>query len=444
VRLVRQGDTFTSYASDTNGNWQLLGSRTISMSSTIFVGLATSSHNDGVLGTVVYDDVQVLGGSSGGNTGPTAIASGAPLTGDVPLEVQFTGDASTDDVGVVSYSWDFGNGDTSEEANPLYTYATQGSYTATLTVLDAEGLSSSDTVEIEVIDPLAVCDPVPDPWINSDIGPVGAAGNACFDGSAFEIEASGADIWGSRDEFHFVYQSLTGDGEIIARVVSQENTDAWAKAGVMMRESLDANSAMIYMTMSPDPLGIGPAYTMGDRPAAGVAMTAAANNVGPVSSGGYPHYVRLVRQGDTFTSYASDTNGNWQLLGSRTISMSITIFVGLATSSHNDGVLGKVVYDDVQIIESASAAKSTISTLQKMTLSPNPTSESINMEFEESSEARLIQIFDLQGRLVKQKFVSAGQDIYEIEVYNLPVGTYIVRSSDDKGRLSQEKMVIKR
>jgi hypothetical protein len=154
--------------------------------------------------------------------------------------------------------------------------------------------------------------------------------------------------------------------------------------------------------------------------------------------------VRLVRQGDTFTGYGSDTNGNWQLLGSRTIPMNTTIFVGLATTSHDDGVLTTAVYDDVQVIQSASTAKSTSSTLQKMTLSPNPASQSINMEFEETSEARLIQIFDLQGRLVKQQSVSGAQDIHSIDVYNLPVGTYIVRSTDDKGRLSQEKMVIKR
>jgi hypothetical protein len=124
--------------------------------------------------------------------------------------------------------------------------------------------------------------------------------------------------------------------------------------------------------------------------------------------------------------------------------MNTTIFVGLATTSHDDGVLTTAVYDDVQVIQSASTAKSTSSTLQKMTLSPNPASQSINMEFEETSEARLIQIFDLQGRLVKQQSVSGAQDIHSIDVYNLPVGTYILRSTDDKGRLSQEKMVIKR
>ena len=52
------------------------------------------------------------------------------------------------------------------------------------------------------------------------------------------------------DAFHFVYQSLTGDGTIIARMASITNTNSWAKAGVMIRENLDANArhAMVVVT----------------------------------------------------------------------------------------------------------------------------------------------------------------------------------------------------
>jgi hypothetical protein len=68
----------------------------------------------------------------------------------------------------------------------------------------------------------------------------------------FTLRGSGADIWGSADAFHFAYQPLTGDGSIVARVASLTHTHAWAKAGVMIRENLDADArhAMVVVTPS--------------------------------------------------------------------------------------------------------------------------------------------------------------------------------------------------
>lgn len=88
-------------------------------------------------------------------------------------------------------------------------------------------------------------------WYNTDIGSVAATGNAVSTGAdSFEIQASGSDIWGSADECHFAYQRLDGDGEITARVDSLQLTHDWAKAGVMIRETLAANSANVMSYIS--------------------------------------------------------------------------------------------------------------------------------------------------------------------------------------------------
>src|SRR3974390_7906 len=79
-------------------------------------------------------------------------------------------------------------------------------------------------------------------WVGQDIGPVGVAGSSSQSGDTFTVSGSGADIWGTVDAFQFDYQSLTGDATITARVISQANTNAWAKAGVMIRETLSASS----------------------------------------------------------------------------------------------------------------------------------------------------------------------------------------------------------
>src|SRR5436190_15992963 len=75
-------------------------------------------------------------------------------------------------------------------------------------------------------------------WLSQDVGSVGGAGAVNYSTGQYAVAGSGADIWDSADAFRFVYRSLTGDGELLARVVSLDNTDNWAKAGVMIRETL--------------------------------------------------------------------------------------------------------------------------------------------------------------------------------------------------------------
>ncbi|RNC90255.1 MAG: PKD domain-containing protein [Allomuricauda sp.] len=87
------------------------------------------------------------------NTAPTAVISATPESGEAPLEVSFTGDQSSDDVAVVAYDWDFGDGTLSNLANPTHTYNAVGSYTVTLTVADQEGLEDATTVTIVVNPP---------------------------------------------------------------------------------------------------------------------------------------------------------------------------------------------------------------------------------------------------------------------------------------------------
>ena len=90
---------------------------------------------------------------SGVITSPIALADATPRQGTFPLDVQFTGSNSTDDIGVVSYSWDFGDGGSSTEADPMHTYTAAGTYQSTLTVLDGDGNTDMSSVEIVVTDP---------------------------------------------------------------------------------------------------------------------------------------------------------------------------------------------------------------------------------------------------------------------------------------------------
>ncbi|MFX0558437.1 PKD domain-containing protein, partial [Maribacter sp. CXY002] len=158
----------------------------------------------------------------------------------------------------------------------------------------------------------------------------------------FEVRASGADIWGSADEFHFVYRELTGNGEIIARVTALEQTNAYAKAGVMMRNSLAANAKHAQTTMSPVANNGAPSFYFQHRNTTGGATTSTTATVQSI-----PYYVRMVRFGNDFTSAISPDGLTWTDLGTQTITMGTTIYVGLATTSHADGTLATSTYDNV-------------------------------------------------------------------------------------------------
>ena len=86
----------------------------------------------------------------GMNTPPTAVASSDRTTGNAPLTVTFTGSASTDDRGMASYAWEFGDGATATAADPSHLYTAPGKYTATLTVTDLDGLTSTTSIDILV------------------------------------------------------------------------------------------------------------------------------------------------------------------------------------------------------------------------------------------------------------------------------------------------------
>ncbi|WP_143751886.1 PKD domain-containing protein, partial [Maribacter sp. 4U21] len=152
-------------------------------------------------------------------------------------------------------------------------------------------------------------------------------------------------------EFHYVYQELEGDGEIVARVVSLGQTNPWAKAGVMIRGDLDANAAMAMMILAPNPNNLGgPGYSFQSRPSKGGSLGTGNYTLPALVPGGFPHYVRLVRSGNTFTGYVSETNGNWSEVGSQSVAMGQSVFVGLATTSHSDGQLTTAVYDNVSLV----------------------------------------------------------------------------------------------
>jgi hypothetical protein len=179
--------------------------------------------------------------------------------------------------------------------------------------------------------------PVPSPWVTQDIGSVGVSGTAGFTNNVFTLVGAGGDIQGTADAFRFVYVTATGDCTITARVSSVQNVNAWSKAGVMIRASLDANASNAFVAVTP-----GNGVTWQYRSSAGGSTTW--NNTAGLSA---PYWVRLVRSGNTFTGYRSSNGTTWTQQGTMTNSMGSTVYVGLALTSHNSSSLCTALFDNV-------------------------------------------------------------------------------------------------
>ena len=180
---------------------------------------------------------------------------------------------------------------------------------------------------------------LPAGWATRDIGGVGAAGSATLAGDVFTVRGSGSDVWNSADEFRYVYTQMTGDATIVTRVASIENVNAWVKAGVMMRETLDANSKHAFMLVSP---GKGLAFQR--RASTGGESTHTAG-----AGAKDPYWVRLTRVGSTFTAEQSVDGLTWKTVGTQAITMTPTIYVGLAVSSHVDAQLAQATFANTAI-----------------------------------------------------------------------------------------------
>jgi len=178
-----------------------------------------------------------------------------------------------------------------------------------------------------------------------DIGGVGLKGSSSVNGSTYTIKGSGVDIYGTADSFQFDSQALTGDGTITARVVSETNTDPWAKAGVMFREALTAGSSCASIVIpAKNPAALEARIGTG----AATLTTKTATIKSP------PYWVRLVRVGDVFTGSISPDGATWTVVGTYRVPMAAALHVGLAVTSHNNGALNTAVFDNVTITSASS------------------------------------------------------------------------------------------
>jgi hypothetical protein len=179
-------------------------------------------------------------------------------------------------------------------------------------------------------------------WSSQDIGAVAAAGSWTQSGSTHTVKGSGADIWGTADEFRYVFQSNIGDATIVARLASLTNTNSWTKAGLMMREDLTPGSKNVMVLATPTAANT---YKMQYRTATGGTSTSVSSVAGTP-----PVWLKLERAGNTFKAFRSADGVTWSQIGTTlTMTMKASFYIGLAVTSHADGAVATGVFENVSM-----------------------------------------------------------------------------------------------
>ena len=176
-------------------------------------------------------------------------------------------------------------------------------------------------------------------WFRGNPASVGSFAEA--PAGTYTITASGADIWGESDEFHYAYKTLAGIGSMVAKVQSIDNTNAWAKAGVMIRETLDPGSVHATMVVTP-----GNGVSFQRRPMTDAASTSDNSATADETA---PHWIKIERDiAGNFSAYHSTNGSTWQKQGaSENIQMSSNVYIGLAVTSHDAALTCQAVFSNV-------------------------------------------------------------------------------------------------
>ena len=181
-------------------------------------------------------------------------------------------------------------------------------------------------------------------WFDADIGEVGQPGHSSQSDQTFRVSGAGSDIWGTADSFHFTFTPMAGDGDIAVLARSESATHPFAKAGVMLRQSLDPSSPTVIFDVKPD----GGTELM-IRWWAGYPMVFKTG-----SAGSFPVWLHLTRIGQyvaAFTSSQSCSMGcsDWTMVSDGWIlwpgQPGGPALMGLAVTSHDTSTLNDAVLD---------------------------------------------------------------------------------------------------
>ncbi len=230
----------------------------------------------------------------------------------------------------------------------------------------------------------------------------------------YTLTGSGVDIWDNSDEFHFAFMEFTGAGAIIAKVESLDNTDPFAKAGVMIRDTLDGNSRYAGVFITPEN-GVRFQYR---------SVTDGSTDRYFEEGISAPQWVRLERTaGGLVRSYYSADGNTWSRFDLIQVSMDAPMYIGLAVTSHDAALTCDAVFSNVSFPNTNVSEQWTDQDVGMLSNYAEPMYVALNdtAVYHDNPDAALIDTWT-QWTIGLQEFAEKGVDLANVDTIAIGFG----------------------
>jgi hypothetical protein len=221
------------------------------------------------------------------------------------------------------------------------------------TILLSAQMSKNSSLKTTKMTPVSV-----ESFKHTDIGNPAIAGTVKVLKDGFDVTAGGADIWGTKDEFNYIFVERAGDFDLVSRIESLSAPHLYTKAGLMAREDLTPDCRHIYFQVFPNnnPRNKNNGgYEYQYRIEKGGEMKA----IYPKSFEGTPEFpvafpntwIRLQRTGNDFTGYYSADGKTWKVYTTFSLVLPAKLYLGLAVTSHEVKDIASAKFRDIAEIK---------------------------------------------------------------------------------------------
>ncbi len=182
---------------------------------------------------------------------------------------------------------------------------------------------------------------LPPTWQGADIGYLAHAGDVCVTNGVYTITASGNDVWGIKDAFHYVFQNvITNETELTIKIDTFLNNTFDSKCGIMFRQNLDPGSPNIFFSLTPQ----GVIYSHERTSQNDTSKSIASFVYHPA-----PVWLRIYNKGNMYVSSYSSNGTDWIIKDTTTLALGPNAYVGIAYTRNSNTALDTVQVSNVAL-----------------------------------------------------------------------------------------------
>src|SRR6266581_1703801 len=229
----------------------------------------------------------------------------------------------------------------------LYSYTTGGYLYAAPSVSNGQVYTGGTDDNVYAFGLATPTTPPADPncpssWTCQDIGNPTPAGTETAAGPSWNVQAGGAGVGGTSDQFRLISQTVNGDSQVSGQVLSQSATSGSAQAGLMLRQSNDPTSPYYALFLKP-----GSKLVVQSRLAFGGTTT----TVTQATAASPPLYLEIQRVGDQVQAATSSDGVTYTLVPgtSMTVPLPAAVLAGVALASGTQGTINTAAYTAVSL-----------------------------------------------------------------------------------------------